>query len=83
MDLNGRFNFWQMLLQTRTVIPPRLRESRWLPWASLLLLVGVAAGAAVHFSLQESPLQATVSDQSAVDTVAKPAAKPAVRAPSW
>jgi hypothetical protein len=79
MDLSGRFNFWQVLLQTRTVIPPRLRESRWLRWVVVLLLVVAGAGTALRYSLERSSLQATVVDRPPVNAVSKPVS----RAPSW
>ncbi|MBV8192292.1 MAG: hypothetical protein JOY64_11835 [Alphaproteobacteria bacterium] len=87
MDLSGRFNFWHMLLHTRAVIPPRLAESRWLRWAIVLVLVGAAGGTAVHFSLQQAPLQAIAVDRPLADPqptpASKPPPKPASRAPNW
>ena len=73
MDVSGRFNFWQMLIHTRTVIPPRLRESGWLLWGAVLLVMVAAGGLALHLSLQPPALQATVSDRPSVNTEARPA----------
>ena len=78
MDLSGRFDFWHMLVHTRTVVPPRLRGGRWRLWGVVLLLIVAAGGAAVHFSLREPAVQPAV-DRGSIDT----AEKPAPRVPTW
>ena len=56
MDRNGRFDFWPMLLYTRTITPPRVTRSLWsqMPkrfapgWLVLLTIVALSIGAALY-----------------------------------
>jgi hypothetical protein len=79
MDLSGRFDFWRMLIHTRAITPPRAVVRLWRRWGVPVLLIAAAAGATVHFSNQDPPLQSAIVDRPPVATT--PKAVP--RAPSW
>ena len=66
MDLNGRFNFWRVLILTRAITPPRAVGALWPRlvnskrggwWLLLIVAVVTVAGAAVHLSQRDAPLQ--------------------------
>ena len=78
MDLNGRFNFWQMLLHTRAVTPPRVMGRLWRWWPAVLI---VAIGsAAVHLSARAPSVQSAV-DQPSLSAPPKQQHTP--RIPDW
>jgi|HubBroStandDraft_6_1064221.scaffolds.fasta_scaffold35562_2 hypothetical protein len=70
MDLSGRFNFWRVLILTRAITPPRAVGGLWSRlvnserggwWLLLVVAVVTVAGAAVHLSQRDTPLQSQAS----------------------
>jgi hypothetical protein len=79
MDLSGRFNFWRVLILTRAIAPPRAVGGLWSRfvnserggwWLLLIVAVVTVAGAAVHLSQPDTPLQSQAIGP--VPTVASP-----------
>jgi hypothetical protein len=66
MDLNGRFNFWRILILTRAITPPPAVGGLWSKlvdserggwWLLLIVAILTVAAAVVHLSQPDTPLQ--------------------------
>jgi len=79
MHLSGRFDFWRMLLYTRTITPPRVARSLWSQmtkkfwpgWLVLLTIVAFSIGATLY--IKHLPSQSVAVGLPAATTSPGPA----------
>jgi hypothetical protein len=88
MDLSGRFNFWRVLILTRAITPPRAPGSLWPRlvnsqrggwWLLLIVALVTVAGATVHLSQRDPPLQSQAIGPTPTVTSSSSSARPGPR----
>jgi len=81
MDLNGRFDFWRMLLHTRAITPPRVMANFWsraaqqssVGWWALLAIAALSVGAALRLGVRDLPPKSEAVSSSSPIALSAPA----------